>query len=92
MESDGSDLLSNLGAAFMEGENKNKWKETIDPILLEKNKQLKLDCYNNLSGDFKLNSLHSEYIPTEIIIFTACLLQTAKPDYEKVVFYCKEVL
>ncbi len=52
MESDGSDMLSNLSAAFTaEGGSNNQMKVKIDPSLLEKNRQLKLDCYNNLSGN-----------------------------------------
>lgn len=53
VENDGSDfnqtMLSTVGALSADGNTKGL-KEKIDPAILEKNRQLKLDCYNNLSG------------------------------------------
>nr|CAG4643197.1 EOG090X05V1 [Ilyocryptus agilis] len=46
IESDGSNLIAGLVNQFSENENKGK----VDPVILERNIQLKIDCYNNLSG------------------------------------------
>lgn len=44
-------MLSNLSASFA-GDKTKEIQEKIDPIVLQKNMQLKLDCYNNLSGKY----------------------------------------
>ena len=47
-------MLKNLSAAFTETIKVKEFEENIDPRILEQNKQLKIDCYNNLSGNFKI--------------------------------------
>lgn len=66
-------MLSNLSAPFT-GDKTTEVKEKIDPDILEKNRQLKLDCYNNLSGKpmFQLQ----QYLgrdPCNIIIAILCI-------------------
>lgn len=48
VESDGQpNLIQNLCSPFgADSSQTNK----LDPIILEKNQKLKMDCYNNLSG------------------------------------------
>jgi hypothetical protein len=57
VESDGSNMLKNLSAAFTETIKVKEFEENIDPRILEQNKQLKIDCYNNLSGNFKIKKM-----------------------------------
>ncbi|XP_046652143.1 tetratricopeptide repeat protein 9A-like [Daphnia pulicaria] len=71
VESDGSNMLQNLSAAFTETMKTKHLEEKMDPNIIERNTQLKIDCYNNLA---------------------ACLLKTEHPDFDKIVFYCDEVI
>lgn len=52
VESDASDFMRNLHVPASP-DSVGNLKDRIDPETLEKNKQLKLDCYNNLSGNHK---------------------------------------
>ena len=47
IENDSSNMLDSIRSSFS-GEKAENQK--ISPAILEKNQQLKLDCYNNLSG------------------------------------------
>nr|CAG4641684.1 EOG090X05V1 [Eurycercus lamellatus] len=50
VESDGSDLIGNLQSSFGLNNGNHEFNGKVDPSVLEKNKQLKMDCYNNLSA------------------------------------------
>lgn len=47
-------MLRDLGATFTKTENGKDFEEKIDPVILKQNTELKIDCYNNLSGKKKI--------------------------------------
>ena len=70
VESDGSNMLKNLSAAFADTNKNKEIEEKIDPNILVKNTQLKVDCYNNLSGNITLKTSEPFcYCVNEIITF-----------------------
>lgn len=54
VESDGCDLAGGMGLLgnFLTSQMEKKPK--LDPEILKRNHQLKMDCYNNLSGTFSM--------------------------------------
>lgn len=54
VENDGSSTLRDLGATFTNIGNAKDFEDKIDPVILKQNTELKLDCFNNLSGNKKI--------------------------------------
>nr|CAG4634778.1 EOG090X05V1 [Alona affinis] len=52
VENDGSDLIGNMCTAF--GGDEGQGNRKVNAVILEKNKELKMDCFNNLSGWLRL--------------------------------------
>ena len=51
VESDGSDFIGDLCTSFQGSvDDQDQPSRPVDSVTLEKNKQLKIDCFNNLSG------------------------------------------
>ncbi len=57
VESDGSNMLQNLSATFTETMKTKHFEEKIDPNIIERNTQLKIDCYNNLAGNLTIKEM-----------------------------------